>query len=118
MDKDVRRFMYVGLGARNLLDRGVSLETEHVERVERLLVQHGIAPHRLLSSDEVTSVDVQRTAQSTRRRVPPLELRIAFGCFHAEFQKVGTQPTAVGDIETMSSVLIHLQTTSFDECDA
>lgn len=38
MDKDVRRFMYVGLGARNLLDRGVSRETENLERVERLLV--------------------------------------------------------------------------------
>jgi hypothetical protein len=47
-----------------------------------------------------------------------LELRIAFGWFRAEFQKVGTQPTAVGDMETMSSVLVHLQTTSFDECEA
>jgi hypothetical protein len=56
MDKDVRRFMYVGLGTRKLLDRGVSLGTEHLEQVERLLVQHGIAPHRLLSSDEVTPV--------------------------------------------------------------
>jgi hypothetical protein len=47
-----------------------------------------------------------------------LELCIALVCFHAEFQEVGTQPTAVGDIEAMSCVLLHLQTTSIDELDA